>query len=69
MSLPYELIWGVDVAIKKLRPNATFQLEGTTFTQWNDPDGLNAPTWEEVMSQLQADQKTAEEWLATNSAQ
>ena len=34
MNLPYELMYGVDVAIKKLRPDANFQLEGTSFTQW-----------------------------------
>jgi len=67
MNLPYELIWGVDVAIKKLRPNANFQLEGTTFTQWDDPSGLSAPSWEEVMEQIQADQKAAEEWLTENT--
>ena len=66
MNLPYELLWGVDVAIKKLRPDANFQLEGTIFTQWNCPHGSKAPTWDEVMSQLKADQETAEKWLAEN---
>ena len=63
MNLPYELIWGVDVAIKKLRPDANFQLEGTKFTIWNCPHNSEPPEWEEVMSQLKADQKAAEEWL------
>lgn len=68
MQLPYELMWGVDVAIKKLRPHANFQLEGTRFTQWNDPTGLEAPSWEEVMNQMQADQEKAEKWLAENQS-
>ena len=66
MELPYDLVWGVDVAIKKLRPDASFQLEGTTFTQWNDPAGLEAPTWQEVMDQIQADQKAAQAWELAN---
>ena len=64
MNIPFELLWGVDVAIKKLRPYANFQLEGTRFTNWDDPTGTEPPTWEEVMEQLQQDQKAAEEWLA-----
>ena len=66
MQLPYELLWGVDVAIKKLRPNANFQLEGTRFTQWTCPDNTEPPTWQEVMTQLQADQQVAEEWQKNN---
>ena len=67
MQLPYELLWGVDVAIKKLRPNANFQLEGTRFTQWACPNGSQAPTWEEVMAQLRADETAANKWLAENT--
>jgi hypothetical protein len=67
MQLPYELLWGVDVAIKRLRPNANFQLEGTRFTQWTCPDGSQAPTWEEVMTQLRADETAANKWLAENT--
>lgn len=60
--LPLDLIWGVDVAIKKLRPQANFQLEGTTFSIWNDPSGLPAPTWDEVTAQIEKDRLAAEEW-------
>ena len=67
MSLPYELVWGVDVAVKKLRPNANFQLEGTTFTNWNCPNNTIPPTWDEVMAQLQADQQAYEEWQRANT--
>ena len=66
MNLPFELLWGVDVAIKKLRPNANFQLEGTRFTIWEDPNGTEPPTWDEVMEQIQQDQKQAEDWLSKN---
>ena len=69
MNLPYELLWGVDVAIKKLRPDANFQLEGTRFTQWTCPNGSEAPTWEEVMAQLRADEEAANKWLAENAQQ
>lgn len=52
--------WGVDVALKKLRPNAKFQLEGTNFTAWEDTDGLEPPTWEEVMQQIESDRIAAQ---------
>ena len=65
-QLPYELMYGVDVAIKKLRPDANFQLEGTRFSIWNCPNNTEPPKWEEVMQQLLADQKAAEEWLAAH---
>lgn len=67
MQLPHELLWGVDVALKKLRPHADFQLEGTRFTAWNDPTGSEPPTWEEVMDQLTQDQLAAEEWVKSQS--
>lgn len=67
MELPFELIWGVDVAVKRLRPTADFQLEGTNFTLWNDPEGSTPPTWEEVMAQLELDKKAAETWQSENS--
>lgn len=67
MQLPYELLWGVDVAIKKLRPDANFQLEGTQFTQWSCPHGSTAPTWQEVMTQLHIDELAANKWIAENT--
>jgi hypothetical protein len=67
MTLPFELLWGVDVAVKKLRPNAHFQLEGTSFTVWEDANGEEPPAWEEVMAQIAADQKAAEEWQQNNT--
>ena len=66
-NLPFELLWGVDVAIKKLRPDANFQLEGTRFTIWNDPSGLQPPSWDEVMTQMTQDQQAAEEWQKNNT--
>ena len=64
MQLPFELLWGVDVAVKKLRPGANFQLEGTRFTQWRCPNGTEPPTWDEVMQQLKDDEAAANAWLA-----
>jgi hypothetical protein len=62
-NLPFELLWGVDVAIKKLRPGANFQLEGTHFTIWNDPLGTQPPSWEEITQQIELDRKEAEKWM------
>jgi hypothetical protein len=66
MNIPFELLWGVDVAIKKLRPGANFQLEGTRFTQWTCPCNTEPPTWDQVMAQLESDQKAAELWQQNN---
>lgn len=64
MTLPHELLWGVDVAVKKLRPGANFQLEGPRFTQWSCPNNTEPPTWQEVMEQLHIDEPAANKWLA-----
>ena len=66
MQVPYELLFGVDVAVKKLRPGADFQLEGTRFTQWTCPNNTEPPTWAEVVAQLDLDQKAYELWQQNN---
>ena len=53
-------LFGVDIAVKKLRPEAEFALYNTTFTHWKCPNGSEPPTWEEVMAQMKADQAEAE---------
>lgn len=53
-------LYGVDVAIARLRPGASYQLEGTRFTIWEDPSGKPAPSWEEVMAQVTKDMEEAE---------
>ncbi len=45
--------FGVDIAIKKIRPGAKFTLSNTSFTEWEHE--LPPPTWEEVMEQLNKD--------------
>ena len=66
MQVPYELLFGVDVAVKRLRPHANFQLEGTRFTQWSCPNNSQPPEWSEVMAQLEADQRAYELWQQNN---
>ena len=66
MQVPYELLFGVDVALKKLRPHANFQLEGTQFTQWSCPNNSQPPEWSEVMAQLELDKRAYEEWQQNN---
>ena len=50
-------LFGVDVAIKKLRPDAEFALYNTTFTMWDCPSGSEPPTWDEINEQIQTDIK------------
>jgi hypothetical protein len=65
--LPADMLWGVDVAVKKLRPNVTsFQLENITFTEWVDPTGSEPPLWAEICTQVDMDRHAAEEWLRNN---
>ena len=65
MIFPYHLTYGVDVAISKLRPGARFTLHGTNFVEWNDPNGLEPPSWNEVMEQIKKDEHAANSWLET----
>jgi hypothetical protein len=46
-------IFGIDVAIKKLRPNAKFVISNRDFIQWEDE--LPPPTWEEIENQISLD--------------
>lgn len=66
MQVPFELLFGVDVAIKKLRPGADFQLEGTRFTSWSCPNNSQPPAWAEVMAQLESDRQAYELWQQNN---
>ena len=55
MMEEYLGLFGVDVAIKKLRPGAEFALYNTTFTMWDCPNGSEPPTWDEINEQIQKD--------------
>ena len=56
MSLLPPIMYGVDVALSRIRPHATYQLEGRKFTIWNDPTGSKPPTWDEIYAQITKDQ-------------
>ena len=64
--MPFELLYGVDIAIKKLRPGADFGLAGNNITDWNDPNDLPPPTWEEIQQQIEKDKRVVEEWKEKN---
>ena len=51
-------LFGVDVAIKKLRPGAEFALMDTTFIQWDCPNNSQPPTWDEIKEQIEKDMST-----------
>ena len=48
-------LFGVDVAIKKLRPDAEFALMNTTIIEWNCPNNSEPPTWDEINEQIEKD--------------
>ena len=51
-------LFGVDIAIKKLRPGAEFALNNSTFIEWNCPNNSNPPTWYEIKEQIERDKST-----------
>jgi hypothetical protein len=59
-GMPY----GIDTAIKALRPGAKFQMQAGngefSFPQWWDPNGLPAPTKDEIMKEFEFQKATAE---------
>ena len=48
-------LFGVDIAIKKLRPGAEFALYNTNFLEWNCPNNSEPPTWDEIKEQIEKD--------------
>jgi hypothetical protein len=40
-------MYGIEVAMQLLRPNAKWEISNTTFTRWEDP--RPCPSWEEVV--------------------
>lgn len=53
MTLPFEFDWGVETAIKNLRPGAVFQRVGIEIIAWQDPNGLPKPTWDEINAEME----------------
>ena len=43
---------GVDTAINTLRPGSRWDLSNTTFTRFEDDQGSEPPTWEEVQEEI-----------------
>jgi hypothetical protein len=51
--------WGVDLAIRKLRPGCYFMLYDRDFLEWWDPNNRPAPTWDEIIAQVEQDKQAA----------
>lgn len=64
-QIPVEFLYGLDIAVKKLRPFAKFQLTNTEITKWEDPTGAPQPTWLEIEAQFLKDKTAFEEWSAS----
>ena len=51
------LSYGIDTAIKALRPGAKFEMnsggDGFIFPKWEDPNGKLPPTTEEIISEAE----------------
>ena len=58
------MAYGIDTAIKALRPGAKFQMTAGNgefaFPQWWDPNGLPAPSKDEIMEEFEYQKKVAE---------
>jgi hypothetical protein len=55
-----EIGWGIDTAMKSLRPGAKFILTGKAFYEWEDPNGLEPPSWNEVEKECERHRKISE---------
>jgi hypothetical protein len=57
------MAYGIDTAIKALRPDAKYQMSAGNgefiFTQWLDPNGLLAPSKDEIMAEFEYQKKVA----------
>ena len=58
------LSYGVDTAMKALRPKARFEMVAGngdfTWPKWEDPDGLPPPTKDEIMAEVERQKAVAE---------
>lgn len=43
---------GIDTAIKVLRPGARWDLRNTEFVGWEDDEGRDPPTWDEIQEEV-----------------
>lgn len=64
---PFEFLYGIDTAIKKLRPGASFGLDGMNVVDWHDPHGLEPPTTEEIQAQIAYDKEQHDKWVKENN--
>ncbi len=55
--------YGIEVAIKKLRPGARFSLVNMEILGWEDDEGRDPPTREEIEKQMEIDKKYYEYYL------
>jgi len=53
MNVDADFMYGFADAIKRLRPNAKFELYNTEITKWDD--STEPPTLEEIMQQYEGD--------------
>ncbi len=51
-------LYGVDIAVKKLRPGADFVLLNTNFLEWKCPNNTQPPTWDDICEQIEKDKST-----------
>ena len=52
-----DFMYGVGDAVKKLRPDAKFEIQNTEFTKWDDPNGLEPPSWDEILKIVEDDER------------
>jgi hypothetical protein len=60
MIIDVDFMWGVDKAIKKLRPDAKFELVNTEFTKWEDVNSKEPPSWDDILKEIEKDKEEYE---------
>ena len=67
MEIPKEYAWGLELAILRLRPGSSFGLGAKVITDWQDPNGLEPPTWDEIEEQMKQDKIKFDIWVEQNN--
>jgi hypothetical protein len=61
-----KLVCGIDTAIKTLRPSARYDMSASgghfEFTRWEDEAGTKPPTKQEIMEELEYQNKFIDHW-------
>lgn len=54
---------GIDTIMRRLRPDAKYQISNNSFSFYEDPSGLPQPTWLEIQTEINEELKKYQELI------